>query len=147
MPGSNAEILRAMAEAFNARDWGRARELVSDELEFVDVAMGQTIHGPDGFVEYVRMWAGAFSDMKIETLATVADKRYAAGEFVGRGTHDGPLRTPAGEIAPTGRKLDERFTWFTEIADGKLTGARDYYNAMAIMMQLGLMPEPAVATP
>ncbi len=144
---SAAETLREIAEAFNARDWDRARELVSDEFEFVDVAMGQTVHGPDGFVEYARVWANAFSDMRIETLAVVADDRHASGEFVGGGTHDGTLPTPAGEIPPTGRKFEERFTWFADVAGGKLTGVRDYYNAMAVMTQLGLMPEPAEATP
>jgi steroid delta-isomerase-like uncharacterized protein len=135
-----------MAEAFNARDFDRARELVSDDVEFVDVAMGQTMHGPDAFIEYFRMWASAFSDMTIEPLALVADESRAAGEFRGRGTHDGPLQTPAGEIPPTGRTLDERFTWFGEVADGKVTGVRDYYNAMSVMMQLGLMPEAAEAS-
>ncbi len=110
---------------------------MSDEVEFVDVAMRATVHGPDEFIEYVSHVGGGLLGH---------DERYAAGEFVGRGTHDGLLRTPAGEVAPIGHKLDERFTWFTEAAEGKLTGARDYYNAMAIMLQLGLMPEPAEAT-
>jgi steroid delta-isomerase-like uncharacterized protein len=140
---ANADILRELAEAFNARDFGRAHELMSDEVEFVDVAAGVTVHGPDGFIGYARGWAGAFSDMRIETLAVVADESHAAGEFVGGGTHDGPLPTPAGEIPATGRNFQERFTFFCEVEGGKLTGVRDYYNAMSLMAQLGLMPEPA----
>ena len=143
MATDNSGILRDLAEAFNARDFDRAHELVSPEIEFIDVAAGVTVHGPDGFIGYARGWAGAFSDMTIETLAVVADERRAAGEFVGRGTHDGPLPTPAGEIPATGRSFEERFTWFCEVADGKLTGVRDYYNSMALMVQVGLMPEPA----
>ena len=146
MAGSNADILRALAEAFNARDYDRARELVSDEVEFVDVAAGETARGHDEFIEVLRTWAGAFSDMEIEPLVLVADETYAAGEFVGRGTHDGPLPTPAGEIPPTGRKLEDPFTWFAELAGGKVTSLRDYYNAMALMVQLGLMPDAAEAT-
>jgi len=103
MATDNSGILRDLAEAFNARDFDRAHELVSPEIEFIDVAAGATVHGPDGFIGYARGWAGAFSDMTIETLAVVADERRAAGEFVGRGTHDGPLPTPAGEIPATGR--------------------------------------------
>ena len=29
---------------------------------------------------------------------------------------------------------------------GKITGVRDYYNALTLMAQLGLMPEPAEST-
>jgi steroid delta-isomerase-like uncharacterized protein len=146
MPGSNVDILRDLADAFNARDFDRARQLMSDDIEFIDVASGQTARGHDGVIEYVQGWFGAFPDMQLETRALVADESYAAGEFVGRGTHNGTLPTPGGEVPATGRKLDERFVWFADIADGKITGVRDYYNAMAVMMQLGLMPEPAAAT-
>jgi steroid delta-isomerase-like uncharacterized protein len=142
----NTEILRALADAFNARDFDRARELVSDDLEFVDVAMGVTTSGPDGFIDYARSWANAFSDMQLEVLAAVADERHASGELVGRGTHDGTLPTPSGEVPATGRRMEVPFTWFADVEGGKLTSMRDYYNALSIMVQLGLMPEPAAAS-
>ncbi len=142
----NTEILRALADAFNARDFDRARELVSDDLEFVDHAMGVTINGPDGFIDYARSWANAFSDMQLELLAVVADERHASGELVGRGTHDGTLPTPSGEVPATGRRMEVPFSWFADVEAGKLTSMRDYYNALSIMVQLGLMPEPAAAS-
>ena len=40
----------------------------------------------------------------------------------------------------------ERFTWFGGVRNGKLTGVRDYYNAMSLMQQLALMPEAAEAS-
>jgi limonene-1,2-epoxide hydrolase len=32
------------------------------------------------------------------------------------------------------------------VSDGKIVAGRDYYNVADLMQQLGLMPEPAVAT-
>jgi len=145
MSEANANLLRALADAFNARAWERAGELMSDDVEFEDVAAGVSLRGPDGFVGYAQSWAGAFPDMRIETLAVFADETYAAGEFKGGGTHEGTLPTPAGDIPPTGRRFEERFVFFCDVSDGKLTAVRDYYNAMAIMTQLGLMPEPAAS--
>jgi predicted ester cyclase len=84
--------------------------------------------------------------MQLETLALVGDEDHLAGEFVARGTHDGTLPMPTGEVPPTGRKLEVRFTWFGEVADGKVTGLRDFYDSMALMMQLGLMPEAETAS-
>ena len=140
MSDGNAELIRSLAEAFNARDFDRGRELVSADLQFVDYAMGVTLQSADAFIEYARSWANAFSDMQLEVRDVVADERHAAGEFVGRGTHDGTLPTPNGDVPATGRTIDTPFTWFCDVADGKLTRVGDYYDAMTIMAQLGLVP-------
>ena len=70
----------------------------------------------------------------------------SAGEFVGRGTHDGTLMSPQGELPPTGKRLEERFSVVIDVSDGKITGVREYYDVMTLMAQLGLLPEPAQAT-
>lgn len=143
---NSADIVRALADSFNAREWDNARKYLSDDLEFVDLAMGHTTHGPDEFLAYAQGWAGAFSDMQLEVRSAIGDDNHAAGEFVGRGTHDGPLPSPDGQmIAATGRSMEEPFTWFCDVSGGKLTSVRDYYNPMSIMSQLGLMPEPTEA--
>jgi ketosteroid isomerase-like protein len=77
---TGVDILRRLADAFNARDFDRAHDLLSDGLVFVDFAMGRTINGRDRFVDHARAWAGAFSDMQLEPLAFVGDDRYAAGD-------------------------------------------------------------------
>jgi steroid delta-isomerase-like uncharacterized protein len=146
MSTEGVEILRSLADAFNARDFERARGLVSDDLVFVDYATGATINGVEGFVEYARGFATAFSDMRLEALSYVGDDRRAAGEFVGRGTHDGPLATPAGTVPATGRTLAAPFVWYAELADGKITRLGDYYDGATFMTQLGLMPEPQAAS-
>jgi ketosteroid isomerase-like protein len=141
----NADVLRELVEAFNRRDYERAAGLVTDSCEFLDVAAGETYHGPEGIVEAFRTWESAFPDMVIRTLSIVETERGAAGEFVGRGTHDGPLPSPEGEIGPTGKKVDERFSIIAEVEAGKITGFREYYDAMTMMAQLGLIPEGAEA--
>jgi steroid delta-isomerase-like uncharacterized protein len=141
----SVEIIQSLVDSFNVRDWDAARRYLSDDLEFADLAMGHTAHGPDEFLAYAQAWAGAFSDMQLELRAAVGDDRHAAGDFVGRGTHDGPMPSPEGEIPATGRSMEEPFVWFCEVADGKLTAIRDYYNPLSIMSQLGLVPEQAQA--
>jgi steroid delta-isomerase-like uncharacterized protein len=146
MPSSSADLMQALADAFNSRDFDRIPDLVNENADFEDVAAGEVIHGASGLRDYMRMWAGAFSDMRLDTLAIVGDDRHVAGEFRARGTHDGPFASPDGEIPATNRTMEERFTWFGEVDGGKLAGVRDYYNAMSMMTQLGLMPEAAAET-
>jgi hypothetical protein len=63
--------------------------------------MGMLVHGPGEIAAYMRMWAGAFSDMRLETLAIVGDESLVADEFRARGTHDGPLAAPVPEAEQT----------------------------------------------
>jgi predicted ester cyclase len=139
---SNADVLSNVVEAFNDRDFDRVAGLVTDGCDFVDVAAGETSHGPDEIVASFWMWANAFSDMAIETLNVASTDRGAAGEFVGRGTHDGSLPAPDGEIAPTGKRIEVRFSVLAEVEGERLAGFREYYDAMTLMAQLGLIPEP-----
>ena len=144
MSGSG-ETLGRLAQAINERDWDGARSLLTDDVEFVDVAAGVSTQGVEAFFGYVQVWTGAFSNMALEVRSLVGDEQHAAAEIVGGGTHDGPLMTPGGEVPATGRDFREPFVWFADMADGKVARLGDYYNAMSVMAQLGLTPEPAAS--
>lgn len=62
-------------------------------------------------------------------------------EFMGRGTHTGPLHTPTGDVPATGRRVDLPFCDVHRIEDGKITNGRSYFDLATMMRQLGLMPE------
>jgi ketosteroid isomerase-like protein len=51
-----------------------------------------------------------------------------------------------GEIPPTGQKIEQPFCLFVRVRDGKIVDSSEYYDAMTMMTQLGLMPEPAQAS-
>jgi hypothetical protein len=49
MSGNDAvALVRAAHESFNARDFGRVDELAAGDLEYTNVATGQTFRGPEG---------------------------------------------------------------------------------------------------
>jgi hypothetical protein len=54
---SSSELLQALADTFNAREFNRLPELVDERTEFDDVAMGMLVHGPGEIAAYMRMWA------------------------------------------------------------------------------------------
>jgi predicted ester cyclase len=61
-------------------------------------------------------------------------------EFHGRGTHTGPLTSPAGSIPPTGRSVDIPFIQFLEFESGKIARARLYFDLSTMMRQLEIQP-------
>lgn len=136
----NDATARALNDAYNARDWGAAVALATPTAEFVNVATGQTFRGADGLREFLQGWSGAFPDSKVETTIVIADERGAAMEFVGRGTHTGPLQGPAGTIPATGRPVAVPFAQVLEFEQGKIARGRLYFDLAGMLQQLGLTP-------
>ena len=144
----NAELVRLFFDCFNRRDFDQSSRHVADEAEWVNVATGETFRGPAGVRQYEQGWATAFPDGMLEITNLMAGDTGAAVEFIGRGTHTGPLTTPAGEIPPTGRAIEVRFCEVYDIRGGKAMGCRLYFDLDTFMRQLGLvMPKPTEAAP
>lgn len=57
---------------------------------------GDTFHGPEGYKRYMQGWTVAFSDASTESTAVHAGEDFTIVEFIGRGTHDGPMSSPGG---------------------------------------------------
>jgi steroid delta-isomerase-like uncharacterized protein len=134
--------IRSLFDRFNAGDLDGTATLVTHDCELVDMAQGRTYYGPAG----VREWLGAFRtalpDAHAELVEVLADGGRVATEHVGTGTHTGPLATPSGEIPPTGRRIELRFSEMYEIRDGRIARVRVWYDSATMMRQLGLLPEP-----
>jgi steroid delta-isomerase-like uncharacterized protein len=138
---SNADILRRLVEAHTAHDYETVAELLADDCVFIDCATGEKSAGRDAVMEAFKKWESAFPDMEIDALNVVSTENGAAGEFLARGIQTGPL----GDIPATNKNLEEHFSIIGEVEGGKFTGMREYYDAMTLMAQLGLVPEAAKA--
>jgi predicted ester cyclase len=81
-----------------------------------------------------------FPDQANEIIAIAADGDSVLVEFWLTGTHLGPLRTPKGEIAPTGRAFRVRMMASFEFAAGsdKIVCERPFYDRRAVVTALGL---------
>jgi len=140
------ETIRKLFDGFNSKDYDAIVALVADDFELIDCASGERYTGPEGARRNAEGWLMPFADVKVELLNVVTSGDWAVAEAVGRGTHTGPMQTPMGEVAPTGRKMELHFCSVIRVQDGKIVEERDYYDVMTIANQRGLMPEPAAST-
>ena len=138
--------IRKLFDGFNNKDYDAIVALVADDFELIDCASGERYAGPEGARRNAEGWLMPFADVKVELLNVVTSGNWAVAEAVGRGTHTGPMQTPMGEVAPTGRQMELHFCSVIRVQDGKIVEERDYYDAMTIANQLGLMPEPAATS-
>ena len=144
-------FVRRGYDAYNAHQsdphWlDYATEDMAEDGEVVDVPSGMTFHGPEGLKQFLSGFATALPDSTVEVTNVIATDEGAAVEFIGRGTHTGVLHTPAGDIPPTGRKVELCFCDVYQIRDGKIARHASYYDALGFMQQLGVIPAPGQAS-
>jgi len=140
-----ATLVRLTYNLYNAHqsdpDWLDKSVLQIDtNCELVNIPTGEILHGREGFRQFLLNWSTAFPDSRVEVINIAATSDQAAVEFMGRGTHTGVLRTPKGDVQPTGRKIDLRFCDVYHTSYGQIISLHSYYDRMTMLQQLGLLP-------
>jgi predicted ester cyclase len=88
----------------------------------------------------------AFADAQYVVESFVEDGDKFADEWTFTGTNTGPFRLPDGsEVPATGKPVAIRGMELVEVRDGKIVVDNLYYDFMAAVVQLGLVPEGAAA--
>jgi len=136
--GDTRSLVERDVELWNARD--REAWLAGLDLFRLVVQMpgGPQLTGREAAETFWSTWQEAFPDNRLETIAIHADDRGGVHEFRATGTHAGPLRGPAGEIAPTGRTADMRVCGVYEFDEGKITSFHLYFDQAELLRQLGV---------
>jgi steroid delta-isomerase-like uncharacterized protein len=134
----NAALAKTIYDLWNDRDIEAALDLATNDVEITLMAFGQTLTGRDGFRRFMQRFATAFPDMKKEITNQVASADQVVSEFRLRGTHDGPLQTPTGEIPPSGRSVDLSVIEVIGVRGGKIAELRNYSDNATLMRQLGV---------
>ena len=141
----NAAAVQAFNDAFNARQADAAAALCTPDVQLTNIANGASFSGPDGVRQFFQVWTTAFPDGKVQNTAVVADDQRAVVEFTGRGTQTGPLEGPGMTVPATGKPVEIRFIAICEMQAGKIANLRLYFDAMGMLIQLGVAPAPAQA--
>ena len=137
----NATIVRNHFDAFNRRDIDKGLALVTKDVKWMNIPFNLNFTGHSGYREFHDNWTTAMPDCKVEILNIVAGEEWTAVEFVGRGTHTGPLVGPQGTIPATQKKLELRVCELLRINDGQISESHVYFDAATMLRQLGLLPQ------
>jgi len=140
MSNASQVVDRNMA-AFNAKDIETLLDNQCPEVEYV-LPGGAALRGRDQVKPYVQIFWAAFPDGKLTRLGQVATEDEAATEALFTGTHTGPLSTPGGSIAPTGKHITLRQVFVHRIEDGRIASEHVYLDQLEFLTQLGLAGAP-----
>ena len=135
MPDLKQVVERHIA-AFNARD--EAGYPWTADFEFV--TPGATLKSREEGLGFIRGFWEAFPDARLELVRLISEDSVGAGEGTFAGTHTGVMRTPTGEVQPTGRRVEFRWMAMYGLAGDSLSFEHLYFDQATLLGQLGLMP-------
>jgi steroid delta-isomerase-like uncharacterized protein len=112
---------------------------VAEDVIWRDVALGMPLHGREALKAAAQAYMTAFPDLRIEeTSSTVAPPRLVQ-ELTISGTHRGEFLG----VPPTGRFTQNYAAVVTTFDDdGMMIEGALYWNALALLQQLGVIPPP-----
>jgi len=99
---------------------------------------GQVFDGAEAVMNYFKASRRAFPDQANEPILLRTMDDAVLAEFWLTGTHQGPIQTPQGELAPTGKKIRVRMAAIFEFAPGGtgIVCERVYFDSATILRQL-----------
>jgi steroid delta-isomerase-like uncharacterized protein len=140
--GKAREIVDQWFTLFEAGDIAHLR-MVTQPDAAITMPGGMQFSGPDELRPVLEAFHEAFPDLRHEIVDVIESGNKIAVELRIGGTHTGILHTPQGDIPPTGRGVSWESVDFVTLRDGKVATWHTYFDQMAFLAQLGLLPELA----
>lgn len=117
-------------------------EMLADDFVLRDVTLPEPITTKDEAASYVQSWLVAFPDLHLRSKNRVIGDDSVAAEIEFTGTNTGPLKMGKMVLPPTGRSVVGRGSYFVKVKNNQVVEFSSHPDAMGMMVQLGLMPQP-----
>ncbi len=131
------EISNKSTTAFNAHDLGGFAELIADDA-VLRAPGGISRVGKQSCVTFFSGWLSGFPDARITVRELCVCDDVAVERGTLAGIHDGVLRSPAGDIQPTGSQVTIGYVQAIRFRDGKQAAFHLIYDRLELLEQHGL---------
>jgi steroid delta-isomerase-like uncharacterized protein len=132
------DAAKAPIVAYNKKDWNAVKTSLAAASVYDEVSTQRKMNGPDEVIRGWQGWAKALPDSQATFHNAHVSGNTVILEMTWRGTHQGPLQTPDGDIPATGKKIEIRACQVVELADGKAKAIRHYFDMSTLLQQLGV---------
>jgi len=128
---------KAPTVAYNDKNWDAVKASLAVGFVYDEVATQRKAQGQDAVITLWKGWATAFPDSKASFDHVYVNGEQVVLELTWRGTHQGPLTTPKGTIAPTGKRIEFRSCVVSELEGDKAKLQRQYFDMGTLLQQIG----------
>ena len=129
-------VVHRFEEAFAANDVAAIDELTDPNLIDHNPIPEQR-PGRDGFKETIALYKSVFPDMEVSDVQVISEGDYAATRWKVSGTHQADFFG----VPATGKRVTVEGMNFYRLEDGKITEVWTQFDGVAMMQQLGAIPE------
>jgi steroid delta-isomerase-like uncharacterized protein len=133
------KAMRDSLEAWNAHDINRILSFFTDDVVYEDVPAAKASRGKAEVRAQISELFAAFPDFMISRKSAVVGGGRAVTEWVMTGSFKGPMEG----MQPTGKSFSVRGVTVAEVQGEKVKHQSDYYDAAALMQQIGVAPSAA----
>lgn len=134
---SGKDVVREWTEAVNRRDAEGFAALYAPNAILRDPMYPEALEGRDAIRRDIEDFMGGFPDLHAVTRSVMESGDSYAAEATLAGTHRGALPTPAGEIAPTGKRIELNGAVFCRLdGRGRILEESRYYDLAGLLAQL-----------
>jgi steroid delta-isomerase-like uncharacterized protein len=142
---ANRKLLDRYVERYNAGDLDAVIDLYADDA--VQGMPDGIFEGKDAIHERLARELEAIPDVTHTVVSFVEQGDAFCDEWTFVGTQTGPFLLPNGTVLPpTGKRVEVRGMEVVRVRqDGKIVLNTLYYDNLSVAVQLGLVPEGAIA--
>ena len=141
MAMTTREAFEKGTHTFNAHDIEGFASVLADDVVY-QAPGGVSGRGRTACAQFFAGWFGAFPDAHVEVHRVHIADDVAVEEGTFTGTHHGILHSPAGDIAPTGRRVAVDYIHVLRYRDGQHVSFNLMFDRLLMLEQLGLLTAP-----
>ena len=131
---------KALVSRFVEEFWNQGNTAAADELMAADATIvlpGRGQVSKESLKAFALTLRGAFPDWYSTLEDLIAEDDRVGERWTGRGTHQGAFQG----IAPTGKRVAVPGFVFYRLASGKIAEFRGLFDGLALLQQLGAIPD------
>ncbi len=134
----NKELVKRIFEGLNERNADIYQELYAPDYAWYFPSNNPKPLSREEEHGFVKILWDAFPDINWSIEELIAKDDRIIARFIARGTHTGEFQG----IPATGNKIEGSGIWIARIENGKIVEARQDYDMLGDMMQLGMELKP-----
>jgi len=136
----NKHLAEDLIKAFNSHNPAAVAQLYAENQVTIEPGSPEPVRGRKAKEEMLAGTFKVFPDLNIEITHLSTCRTSITFEGYLKGTHTGPMESPKGKIAPTGRSFKTRIAFVVKVSPaGLIEEDRTYYDNADLMKQLGLL--------
>ena len=139
--GELESSVRLFYEHFGQGDMDAAASIYHDDVVTVEPALGRATSVAE-WRSYGEAFRRASPDAHMVLHRVLEDGEMVAVEATFAGTFTGPLASSEGEVPPSGEAFEIPFADFFQFRDGRVSEHHVYYDRVAFMAALRIVPPP-----